>query len=298
MSVTKEERRNQRLELVRRLEEEDAEDLIGPMRECGQMVPFVCTNCGHDHDVPMHCKRRYCPECQPMLTMQKTQRWSHAISSIQWPLFVTLTMSNSSDPAIVANIKKAWQKFRRRKLIKDKVKGGVATYEITNKGNGWHPHIHAVMDCRWLSLHVPEPLRRDPKEVVEKKCALAKKELSALWAEQLKQEVAIVDVQRVYDQDKVISEVIKYAMKGSDLVNSPDDIAPMLRAIKGTRMLAGWGSLFPLPSMDEEESPGVACKECDATKTLLPADVMQYITRCSNPTPDHQLYARQRKHMG
>ena len=191
-------------------------------------------------------------------------------------------MGNSHDPECLSAIKKSWGKFRRRKLIKTKVKGGVATFEITNKGKGWHPHIHAICDCRWLSLHVPEPLRTDPAETVRMKCQLAQKELSGLWADQIKQDIAVVDVRRVYDSGKIVREVLKYAMKGTDLIDSPDEIAPLLRAIKGTRMLAGWGSMHPMPELDVEDPPAIKCDDCGNEKSYLPADVIKFITRRSD----------------
>lgn len=249
------------------------------MEECGDHFEMTCTNCGGTHDVPFRCKKRYCPECQPGLTGQKIARWKHAIEKIQWPLFVTLTMGNSEDPESLKWIKKRWSAFRRRKLIRNRVKGGVATFEITNKGAGWHPHIHSIMDCRWLSLDTPEPLRSDPAEIVEQKCKLAQAELSALWADQIKQDIAIVDVRRVYDSHRIVTEVLKYAMKGSELINSPVPIAPLLRSIKGSRMLAGWGSLYPLPELDPEQESSLACDECGAEKSFLPSSVVSYLIR-------------------
>lgn len=268
-----------RLELIKRLEEEEAEDLIGPMRECGSMMTLICTHCGDSRDAPLRCKKRYCPACQPQIAAEKVSRWQGAISQIKWPLFVTLTMTNSPDPESIKFIKKRWSQFRRRKLIRERVKGGVATFEITNKGSGWHPHIHSIMDCRWLSLHTPEPLTRDSKEVVKAKCMSAKKELSALWAEQLGQDIAIVDVRRVYDSETIAREVLKYALKGSELVTCPDPIAPLLRVLKGSRLLAGWGSMFPLPELDPEEPVEVKCDSCHHTKTFLPESIVNYLIR-------------------
>jgi len=272
------------MQLIKRLENEDAEDLIGPMRECGATMALVCVCCGLTKDVPIRCKRRYCPACQPKLAAEKVARWTHAISKIQWPLFLTLTMANSHDVESIHYIKKRWQAFRRRKLIVERIKGGVASYEITNKGKGWHPHIHAICDCRWLSLHVPEPLRTDNKETVAEKCKMAQREVSSLWANQIKQDTAIVDVRRVYDSKKIVLEVLKYAMKGTDLVASKTPIAPLLRALKGSRLLAGWGSLHPMPELDPEEEPELECPKCKETKSYMPADIVMFMSRTTSST--------------
>jgi hypothetical protein len=214
-----------------------------------------------------------------MVSAMRMQRWGHAIEKLQWPLFLTLTMPNSPDPDSIRNLKNAWAKLRRRKLIREKVRGGVATFEITNKGAGWHPHIHAVADCRWLSIHVPEPLRTDPAHVVKEKCQLAQKELSALWGDVLGLENAVVWVQRVKQVESMAKEVLKYCMKGSELITSPQPISPLLETLRSTRLLAGWGSLHPLPSPDEEDKPSVECSNCNATKSFVPEEVAHFITR-------------------
>ncbi len=279
MSEKSEANHEQRKLLIERLENENAPDLIGPMEHCGEIMKMICTCCGNEKETPLRCKRRYCPACQPKLAAEKVQKWKSAIAGIQWPLFVTLTMGNSEDPDSIHFIKKRWSAFRRRKLIQTKVKGGVATFEITNKGQGWHPHIHAIMDCRWLSLEIPEPLRRDPPEVIKEKCSLAQRELSALWAKQIDQPISIVHVRRVYDPGKIALEVLKYALKGNELLECAEPIAPLLRSIKGTRLLAGWGSMHPLPQLDPEEVPEVECDECHNTKSFLPADIVSYLIR-------------------
>ena len=168
--------------------------------------------------------------------------------------------------------------------MREKIKGGVATFEITNKGNGWHPHIHAVADCRWLSIHTPEPLRTDSAPVVREKCRMAQAELSSLWADVLKTDTAVVWIQRVKQVDTMAAEVLKYCMKGDELLSSTEPIVPMLNVIASTRMLAGWGSLHPLPSPDEEGTPGVKCEDCGEEKSFLPSEVVSYITARSDNT--------------
>lgn len=228
---------------------------------------------------------RYCPACAPAVTARRMARWQVPISKIQWPLFVTLTIPNSEDPQSLRDLRKHWSKFRRRKIIASRVKGGVATFEVTHKGRGWHPHLHAVMDCEWLAIHVPAPRMfgsragpKDSAEVIAEKCRLAQEELSKAWAYQIKSPDGIVWIRRVHGNG-MPSEILKYAVKGSDLIASPVPIAPMLYALKATRTLSGWGSLFPLPSPDADETPVAECPDCHSTKTFLPIDVINRIIR-------------------
>jgi hypothetical protein len=221
---------------------------------------------------------RYCPACAPAVTARRMERWATPISRIRWPLFITLTIPNSEDPNSLRALRKHWAKFRRRKIIASQVKGGIATFEVTHKGRGWHPHLHAVADCEWLAIHVPKPTRRDSREVVAEKCQLAQQELSKAWAHQIGNADGIVWVKRVHGNG-IPAEILKYAVKGSDLINSPVPISPMLYALKATRTLSGWGSLFPLPSPDADETPLAECPDCHATKSYLPQDVINRIIR-------------------
>lgn len=200
------------------------------------------------------------------------------MSEMRWPLFITLTVPNSTDPESLRKLRADWSKFRRRKLIRDKIIGGVATFEITNCGNGWHPHLHAIADCRWLALHVKEPHKTDSPETREEKLHLAKQELSTLWADQIKSPFGIVQAKRV-PRDAPGFYVLKYAAKCSDLLACEQDIAPMLRVLRKTRTLSGWGSLHPLPSPDVDTGQAVSCKHCGSTKSILPDSVISYITR-------------------
>jgi len=267
-------RRNQktRKALVDRLLEEGAPELAGPLQDCGKPFPLTCTHCGGVHTTETRCRARWCPVCQPLVSAERVRRWGGAIQKLQWPLFVTLTIPNSEDPEALRFLKKKWASFRRRKIIADKVKGGVATFEVTNKGNGWHPHLHAVMDCRWLAIHTPEPRPHESAEVKAEKCRRAQEELSAQWADMIGAPGAVVWVRRV-SGIAVVREALKYAAKGSELVESPDPIAPMLRVLKNTRTLAGWGCLHPLPSPDAIEGGALECEGCGAVKSFIPSEI-------------------------
>ena len=271
-----------REELAERLDREGAPDLSKPLHNCGQHIPLTCTHCGSIHETETKCMNRICPSCAPLVSAERKARWGAAVAGLQWPLFITLTLPNSEDPEQLTRLKKGWQKFRRRKIIASRIKGGVATYEVTNKGNGWHPHLHAVADCRWLAIHTPEPNRWDSQEAKEEKGRRAQEELSAAWADCIGEPEGVVWVRRVWG-DQVANEILKYAVKGSELITSPDPIAPLIRVLKKTRTLAGWGSLHPLPSPDDVETPAAACSECGVTHTMVPSEIVSYLTRGSAP---------------
>lgn len=263
----------QREALADRLERENAGDLASHLRNCGRGVALVCTDCGSKHHVETRCRKRWCPVCAPWVAKERLRRWKAAVDGLQWPLFVTLTMRNSDDPESIRELRSAWAKFRRRKLIREKVAGGVAAVEVTNQGRGFHPHLHAVVDCRWLSLWTREPKRRDPPEVVAALCQSAAAELSALWADQLKQPTSSVQVARVSGEKAAVYS-LKYATKAAELLAMQNELAPLIRVLRKTRLVSGFGSLHPLPAVDAESKPGLSCACCGAESQWLPETVV------------------------
>lgn len=262
--------------LADRLRHEGASDLAKHLDACGHLLPLTCTNCGNPRATETRCRKRWCPVCAPLVARTRLQRWNAAVLAMQWPLFVTLTRSNSADPESLRELRKAWAKFRRRKLIRDRVQGGVASLEITNNGNDFHPHLHAMIDCRWLALHTREPKRGDDRETVAELCRSAKGELTRAWADQLGQPTAIVDACRVTG-GAATAYVLKYATKPAELLAMKTDLAPLIRVLRKTRLISGFGNLHPLPAVDAEERPGTACECCGEAKAWIPSDLLRGI---------------------
>lgn len=264
----------QREALADRLESERAGDLALHLRNCGKGIGLVCTSCGDRRATETRCRKRWCPVCAPAVARERLRRWKAAVAGLQWPLFVTLTIRNSEDVESVRFLRESWGKFRRRKLIRERVSGGVAAVEVTNNGKGWHPHLHAVVDCQWLALYTREPKRGDSPEVVKALCQSAAQELGDLWASQVRQETASVQVARVTG-DQATIYALKYATKAAELLAVPGELAPMIRVLRKTRLVSGFGSLHPLPAVDVESKPGVCCEACGAESQWLPETVVE-----------------------
>lgn len=160
--------------------------------------------------------------------------------------------------------------MRRRKLIEKRITGGIATIEITNQGNGWHPHLHVLADCKWLALHVPEPRFQDSEDVKRQKYDHARLELSALWSAVIKQDFAIVSALRK-EPGEALAYTLKYAVKGSDLIHSPDPIAPLLRMLNKSRLVSAFGDLHGMePKLIDDEKRKCACGKCGAEGSMMP----------------------------
>ncbi len=268
--------------LMIRLNYEVAPALAEQLAHCGQPVGLTCTHCGTHKTALSRCKRKWCPACQRSIAAKRAARMRGAIGAMEWPLFVTLTMTNSSDPESVRHLRRSFGKLRNRKLWKDTVAGGCAAVEVTNKGKGWHPHLHALVDCRWLAIRTPEPPRNIPKEQKRLYYESARRELSDTWAHVLGQPSAVVLAKRAHGTE-VVKEILKYSIKGSELIDSPDPIAPMLRILEMTRLVTTFGTLCGrTKELDAaDESSGCPCGKCGEQGTMLPDEIISYITRCA-----------------
>src|SRR5688572_13593911 len=227
-----------RARLLARLEEEEADDLTHNFRKCGEAFSLTCTSCGEQHEAEKRCSKKWCPVCVRKIATKRSLKFKADVAAMRWPLFVTLTMKNVDDLSFdaVRKLRRAFGKLRQRKIWKKRVTGGAASIEVTNIGNGWHPHLHAIIDCEWLAWRTKPPKPTDGRTTKIRIYKAAAAELGTVWAKCLGQPIASVKVKRTNDVD-VVQEVLKYSVKGSDLVESPDAIAPIIRCLEATRLV-------------------------------------------------------------
>lgn len=272
-----------RQRLLERLEDENADDLTKGLALCGSPFELTCTCCGESHTCERRCSKKWCPVCVRRIATKRSLKFQGAVEKMQWPLFVTLTMRNTVDLTFdaVRQLRRAFGKLRQRKLWKNNVKGGVASIEVTNIGNGWHPHLHAIIDCEWLAWKTPRPQAKDSRDRKQALCKKAAKELERIWAKILKQPTASVKVKRTTGAE-VCKEVLKYSVKGSDLVEAPDAIAPMIRCLEATRLVTTFGTLFGKKAIADpkDERPPLMCG-CGATGAWMPTEIVDRIVRSS-----------------
>lgn len=227
-----------------RLRDENEQELLAKISICQQPLKLRCQTCNSVKEVRQRCKRKWCPFCKKQLAAARASEMEFMVERMRWPLFVTLTMRNVSQlsSADVRKLRRAFGKLRHRKLWKSRTRGGVAAVEITNVGNGWHPHLHAVIDCAWLAWKTPRPGPRSRPEVWKARCSEAAAELGDTWAKLLGQQTASVKVKRA-NKATIAKEVVKYTVKSEDLVLSEEPIGDMIRALDSTRLLTTFGQL-------------------------------------------------------
>lgn len=144
------------------------------------------------------------------------------------PFLVTLTVKNGPDlRERFKHLAKSVRMYHRRRSRHNtqsqvlKAQSAVWSYEFTNKGKGWHPHVHAV----WLCHEAPDS-----------------QALSQEWRD-LTGDSFIVDVRPMDMADPVAAfcEVFKYAIKFAELAHV--DRLHAYRTLKGKRLLDSFGDL-------------------------------------------------------
>lgn len=267
--------RQEREKVKFRLWDEGEIEFGNRLAKCGLPMPLVCTSCGNRSLGETQCRMRWCPSCSWAISQKRMRRFAGAVEMMKWPLMVTLTRANSDDPETVRQFRQEWGKMRRRKIIKDRIAGGVVGIEVTNRGNGWHPHLHAIVDCEWLAIHTPKPHFSDSEEIRLEKLRHAQAELAWLWGAVCGQENSMVWVRRCKDQG-ALAYSLKYSIGGKDLIDSTEPIGPLLHVLAKTRLVSAFGSLFGLTrQMDGDERPVRVCECCGDEKSIAPSEIVE-----------------------
>lgn len=194
-------------------------------------------------------KHLLCSFCAARRGSKYVQRYTERLSVVLKqspslkPVMLTLTTVNGDDlqerfTHFMESLRKLLKK--RRNAIQgvtstelEKAVGGVYSVEVTNKGRGWHVHLHAVLLLDdWIDREI----------------------LSREWQAITRDGSKILDVRRLADgadtvdqqgevTPKIVdafAEVFKYALKFSDLDHS--DRLHAWEIMRGKRLVGSWGA--------------------------------------------------------
>lgn len=210
--------------IVSKLDTVDRPDLADKIRHCHTEKTIIeCCGCHKRTIVFNRCDVGWCPICAPRLAFRRKERVGWWAALIKQPKHVVLTVKNF--PRLtrqsVKLFKDCFSKLRRRQFASN-WQGGFYSLEVTNEGEGWHLHLHALIDARWIDAG----------------------KLSQEWAKIVGQDFAIVKVKDCRAGD-YLREVTKYAVKGSTLAGwTGEQIADFVRAFDGVRTFGVFGSLY------------------------------------------------------
>lgn len=178
------------------------------------------------------CKKHLvCPLCAIRRGAKALRVYSAKIDALRAanarlrPFLVTLTVKNGPDLKERAKHLMGCVRLyhKRRHFVRLnsevlKARAAVWSYETTNRGRGWHFHMHAI----WLCEQTPD-----------------KYKLSEEW-QRVTGDSVIVDVRQI-DDDGGYLEVFKYAVKFGELEHA--DRLEAYKVLRGKRLLDSFGDL-------------------------------------------------------
>ncbi|MBA7584401.1 hypothetical protein ES708_26354 [subsurface metagenome] len=142
----------------------------------------------------------------------------------------------------VTTIRRYFTRLRHRKLFRLAWRGGIYTIEFTySLATGWHIHIHALIDGRYI-----------PKAVISKHWLEITGDSEVTWI----------------SRSKNSRQVLKYILKPTlELLNDPVELDSFLTVTEGRHLVAGFGKWS---RVTEKSLLGVMrCPECGSTNIKL-----------------------------
>lgn len=231
-------------------------DLADSIRDCHSKKSVrQCTGCRKHSVFYNRCEVMWCPICAARLSRERKEAVEWWTKQIAQPKHVVLTVRNSETftKDYVQSFKKAFSRLRRKKFARNWL-GGFYSLEVTNESRGWHLHLHALIDARWIDSG----------------------QLSIEWGKCVGQDFGIVKVIDARNRD-YLKEVTKYAVKGNELASwSAPDIEAFITAFDGCRTFGVFGSLYAKRTewrewLDELHAGRIRC-ECGCDHWRIMSD--------------------------
>lgn len=182
--------------------------------------PFItlyCSHDGHPLNIRLGCGERTCPECRKKWfgrhlnpTLESVKTWGSVY-------FMTLTLQNFDGLIYRTDVTKLRKDFNRlRAKYKSKMKGGFYVVQATNRGKGWHLHLHILFDGSFI----------------------AKESLSRAWAN-ITSGSYIVDIKAVKDPKIAIKYLLSDFLQAPRI--RPEDRQEYNGIFKGLRIIQPFG---------------------------------------------------------
>jgi len=235
------------------------------LQRCGEKRQLCCTCCGTWLEIQQWCMRRYCPDCALRRSIELQRVYEPTVERMKWPLFLTLTLGGGENwelDEMISALRGGFRKMRRHKWFSDRVKGGVASVELAWAKRGWHAHLHALLECRWLAVTVAEPRPGMSKAAVKRAFKAAQKEIAAMWSDACGIDPSGIFVRR--PTAGTTREVLKYSVKPASWKEEDMPVHDLLDAMKGMKMVAPWGTVRKLRRLVvadlEAVEPKAQCK--------------------------------------
>lgn len=235
--------------------------LVGKLAHCHK--GFRAFGCDRNHSWVRpedSCSLRICPHCARRRSLQlaaRLERFCVGREGLRYAVFTIRNQANLREGRKI--LRGAWQRLRRSKYWKSKVRGCVAAEEIKlGSGSGkWHPHLNVLMEGDYYEQDV----------------------LVRQWMKATKGEGKVVHISAA--NAGTVRELIKYVTKLTDLIDNPDALEELLEAIHGCRLVSTYGTFHGIVEDDDEQRAG-ECPDCG------PKEYPNIVDR--GRVPQHQVF--------
>lgn len=199
---------------------------IERFRECGANAWVVRSEEHPDQYaiVADHCHDRFCRPCARFRGNTIANNVADFLRNREYR-FLTVTIK-TTDLTLKQGVDKLYRCFRllrRSKLWTDKVTGGCAVCEVKPKdgGVGWHPHLHAIVEGKYIPLKL----------------------LRKLWLK-ITGDSFIIDVSYGKTPEAAARYVSKYITKPFDdgTTRTPHRLREAITALTGRRLVTTFGT--------------------------------------------------------
>lgn len=179
---------------------------------------IFCEHCGFVHRFKISCGRRTCPVCRRKWFGYHFKPLFEVVDEWEIVHSLTLTTRNIPDGEFgryhVKQIRDWFSQLRRR--FRREISGGFYVVQATNRGKGWHLHLHIIFEGKYI-----------PQKVI-----------SNAW-EKITGGSYIVDVKDVKDARKAIRYLLA-DFSGAPRIR-PDDCEVYDSVFKGSRLVQPFG---------------------------------------------------------
>lgn len=172
------------------------------------------------------------------------------------------------------HIRKSYSKLIRREFFKSIV-GGLYAVEVTNNGNGWNVHIHAVIYSKYLDNEVPliggdSPLVVECNKTFKRRCN--------------------VDIRLMNSHYGALAYVLDYISFDKTKLQNEEQIAQYIFHSRKRKMIQTFGKFYARKNKNSEfmvEKPtACVCSKCgfEISLTLVrDYEVIEYLRSCKPP---------------
>jgi len=194
-----------------------------------------CNSCGHIKIFEVGCGIRLCPDCSHKIARRNAKKYMPYVKTFKKPALLTLTTIRQKR----LNFKEIRRQFSmfRKYYTKMITAAGLYCFETKQKEDGWHTHIHAIVDSAFYFQNA----------------------ISEEWKKATGGESYIVDIRRVKTLS-ALRYMLKYLSKSTELLNQ-NGAEEYLKASKNQRMIQTFGKKYGFLCAKPEP---LECEKCHA----------------------------------